>query len=114
MLLLKSGAKFYALTWKDLQDILFMGKKKVAECWRALDFICVSKYTHIHRHTDMCTNRCAYTQTHTHTHTHTSHYAHFKDEETEGLPRWFSGEEPSLLMQGARVQSLVGELDPVW
>ena len=71
MLLLKSGAKFYALTWKDLQDILFMGKKKVAECWRALDFICVSKYTHIHRHTDMCTNRCAYTQTHTHTHTHT-------------------------------------------
>ena len=71
MLLLKSGAKFYALTWKDLQDILFMGKKNVAECWRALDFICVSKYTHIHRHTDMCTNRCAYTQTHTHTHTHT-------------------------------------------
>ena len=98
MLLLKNGAKFYALTWKDLQDILFMKKKKnVSECWRELDFICVSKHTHIHRHTDMCTNRCAYT--HTHTHTHTSHYAHFEDEETEGLPWWFSGEDSSPLMQ---------------
>ena len=63
MLLLKNGAKFYALTWKDLQDILFMKKKNVSECWRELDFICVSKHTHIHRHTDMCTDRCVYTHT---------------------------------------------------
>ena len=113
MLLLKNGAKFYALTWKDLQDILFMGEKKLQNVGERLTSF-VSLSTHTYTDTQTCARTDVRTHTHTHPLTHTSHYAHFKDEETEGLPWWFNGEDSLLLMQGARVRSLVRELDPVW
>ena len=108
MLLLKNGAKFYALTWKDLQDILFMKKKSCRMLERGRLHLCLQVHTHTQTHRQVHKQMCV------HTHTHPNHYAHFKDEETEGLPWWFRGKDSSLPMQGAQVQSLVRELDPIW
>ena len=64
MLLLKNGAKFYALTWKDLQDILFMKKKTFQNVGESLtSFVSLSTHTY----TD--TQTCAQTDVRTHTHT---------------------------------------------
>ena len=70
MLLLKSGAKFYALTWKDLQDILLWGKKKLQNVGEHLTSF-VSLSTHTYTDTQTCAQTDVRTHRHTHTHTHT-------------------------------------------
>ena len=92
--------------------IVYGGKKLQNVGERLTSFVSLS--THTYTDTQTCARTDVRTHTHTHPLTHTSHYAPFKDEETEGLPWWFSGEDSLLLMQGARVRSLVRELDPVW
>ena len=61
----KKWSKVLCIDMERSPRYIVYEKKKVAECWREVDFICVSRYTHIHRHTDKCTNRCAYIHTHT-------------------------------------------------
>lgn len=62
MLLLKKWSKFYALTWKDLQDILFMKKScRIGE--RLTSFV-----SQVHTYTD--TQTSAQTDDSVHTHSH--------------------------------------------
>ena len=59
----KKWSKVLCIDMERSPRYIVYEKKNVSECWRELDFICVSKHTHIHRHTDMCTDRCVYTHT---------------------------------------------------
>ena len=71
MQLLKNGARFYALTREDLQDILFTKKKKFRMLYRV--WLCASTYAPTQ----------IYTYMHTHTHTRHSPYPHLTDEEAD-------------------------------